>query len=174
MADIKRSRFSRRDLFKGFMRHVRGRWEEDQASGLDPEVVRGDSLLREKKYSEAAKCFEACLDNEPEHVEALQKMGYCLMKQGDTRRARQIWARLLSFRPGDQFSILYTGLCLAREGQAEEAVRVWKKYFNISHPHIQREINLILAHHERGVDLDPGEMVRTMEEAIARQKKSAG
>lgn len=172
MAEAKSSRFSRRDLFKGFMRHVRGRWEEDQGSGLDPEAVRCDGLLKEKKYQEAARCFEACLENEPEHVEALQKLGYCLMKQGDTGRARQIWARLLGFKPGDQFALLYTGLSLAMEGQAQEAVQVWKKYFNISQPHIQREINLILALYERGEELDARDMVSSMEEAIARQKQS--
>ncbi|MFO7727611.1 MAG: tetratricopeptide repeat protein [Desulfonatronovibrio sp.] len=171
MHEKKINRFSRRDLFKGFMRHVRGQDMEEEGSGLSPEVCRADQLLREKQYREAADIFAVCLQEEPGHVEALRKLGYCQLKLDQLAQARQTWEKLTTIKPGDHFAVLYTGLSHAMENDADRAVAVWKKYFNIKQPFIQREINLILALHERGDALDPAQMVKSVEEAIAAQKK---
>lgn len=152
------------------MRHVHGQGMEEESSGLDPDVFEADKLLKDKKYEDAAKAFEACLKNEPSHEEALRKLGYCRLKLNQTEAAREAWQRLMKIRPSDSFSVLYTGLSHALDGNSLEAVAAWKKYFNIKQPHIQREINLILALHERGEEIDPSEMVKSVQEAISRQK----
>ncbi|RQD63084.1 MAG: hypothetical protein D5R98_05165 [Desulfonatronovibrio sp. MSAO_Bac4] len=170
MYQKKVSKFSRRDLFKGFMGHIRGQ-DMEGSSGLGPDVFEADRLLKDKKYEEAAKAFEACLENEPSHEEALRKLGYCHLKLSDTGAAREVWKRVMNMRPSDPFSVLYTGLSHAMDGNSADAVAAWKKYFNIKQPHIQREINLILALHERGDELDPSEMVKSVQEAILKQKK---
>lgn len=150
---------------------MRGQDMEEESSGLDPDVYEADRLLKDKKYEEAAMAFEACLKNEPSHEEALRKLGYCYLKLNQTEAAREAWKRLMNIRPGDSFSVLYTGLSHAMDGNPKDAVAAWKKYFNIKQPHIQREINLILALHERGDEPDPSEMVKSVQEAIENQKK---
>ncbi len=155
----------------GFMSRVRGQAMEDQASGIDPEVFEADRLLREKRYAEAAESFAACLKKEPAHEEALRKLGYCKLKLKETREAREVWERLMQLRPRDHFAVLYTGLSHAMDRDVHQAVQIWKSYFNIKQPHIQREINLILALHEKGDELDPVELVDSVEQAIARQKQ---
>ena len=170
MRDKAIRKFSRRDLFRGFISHVRGQDLVDESSGIDPDVLEADKLLKEKKYQEAAELYSVCLDQEPAHVEALRKLGYCRLRQGRFGEARQTWEKLFSIKPGDHFAVLYSGLSHAMENNIDDAVKAWKSFFNIKQPHIQREINLILALHERGDELDPAETVKSVEEAIARQK----
>ncbi|WP_045215068.1 tetratricopeptide repeat protein [Desulfonatronovibrio magnus] len=166
----KLNKFSRRDLFRGFMRHVRGQDMEEESSGFDPDIVQADRLLREKDYELAAQSYEACLLKEPLHQEALRKLGFCRLRLGDSHEARKVWERLLTIKPGDDYAVLYTGLSHAIDGDIQAAAAAWRKYFNIKTPHIQREINLTLALVERGDDLEPQEVVRSIEQAIASQK----
>ena len=170
MRDKTIRKFSRRDLFRGFISHVRGQDVEDESSGVDPDALEADKLLKEKKYQEAADLYCACLDQEPAHVEALRRLGYCRLRQGRLAEARQIWETLFEIKPGDNFAVLYSGLSHVMENNVDAAVKVWKSFFNIKQPHIQREINLILALHERGDELDAAETVKSVEEAIVRQK----
>ncbi len=172
MDDGKPDKLSRRDLFKGFMRQLRRQEEQDESSGMAPEVLKADWLLREGKYQEAAEAYARCLDKEPGHLEALRRLGFCRMKLNQTEEARRVWEKLKRYRPGDDYAALYTGLSHAMDGEAEKAVAVWRTYLNIKQPLIQRQVNLILALHERGDQLDPAQMVRSIEEAILEQKKT--
>lgn len=166
------SKYSRRDLFRGLARHVRGHDKEDAASGLSPEVFEADALLRKDKYAEAARLYNACLEREPDHAEAWQRLGYCRIKLGRTREARKALEQVNRLKPGNDFAALYTGLAHAMEGNAEKAIDSWKSYFDIKQPLIQREINLILALHERGDKLDPASLVKSVQEAVEAQKQS--
>ncbi len=166
------SKYSRRDLFRGFLRQVRGQDTEHEASGFDPDVLRADRLLRENNYQEAANLYAFCLKKEPDHSEAWQRLGYCRLKLNQTSGARQAWEELSRIRPGDHFAALYTGLSYAMDGNIQKAVDAWKSYFNIKQPLIQREINLILALHERGDRLEPAEVTKSVKEAIDAQIQS--
>jgi tetratricopeptide (TPR) repeat protein len=154
------------------MGHARRQGMENETSGLHPQIIEADRLLRAKNYQEAAKLYAACQENEPGHAEALKKLGFCLLKMNKTAEARQAWDTLHKIKPGDHFAALYTGLSHAMDDNVQEAVSAWKSYFNIKHPLIQREINLILALHERGDQLDPADLVKSVEEAIAAQLAS--
>jgi tetratricopeptide (TPR) repeat protein len=172
MYEKKISKYSRRDLFRGVVRHVRGRGREDEASGLSPEVFEADALLRKDKYAEAARLYSACVEREPDHAEAWQRLGYCRFKLGLTRDARQALEQLNRIKPGNDFAALYTGLAHAMDGNTEKAIDSWKSYFDISQPLIQREINLILALHERGDKLDPAQLAKSVQDAVETQKQS--
>lgn len=154
------------------MGHARRQGMENETSGLHPQIIKADRLLRAKNYQEAAKLYAACQENEPGHAEALLKLGFCLLKINKTAEARQAWDKLNQIKPGDHLAALYTGLSHAMDNNVQKAINSWKSYFNIKQPLIQREINLILALHERGDQLDPAEVVKSVEEAIAAQLTS--
>ncbi len=143
---------------------------EHSASGVDPQVLEADMLLRKNKFQEAAKAYAACLEKEPGHAEALRRLGFCRLKLNQTSEARMAWDELNRIRPGDHFAALYTGLSYAMDNNVPKAIDAWKSYFNIRQPLIQREINLILALHERGDQLDPAGLVKSVQEAIFAQK----
>lgn len=153
---------------------IRGREPEREASGIDPQVLRADRLLRENKCQEAAKLYQICLDNEPDHAEVLRKLGYCRVKLKQTSGAREILHRLDKIRPGDDFAALYTGLSYAMDNNIPRAIEAWRSYSNLKKPLIQREINLILALHERGDELEASQLVKSVEKAIADQISSQG
>jgi tetratricopeptide (TPR) repeat protein len=154
------------------MGQTRRQGMENETSGLHPQIIKADRLLRAENYQEAAKLYAACQENEPGHAEALRKLGFCLLKMNKTAEARQAWYKLNQIKPGDHFAALYTGLSHAMDDNVQEAISAWKSYFNIKHPFIQREINLILALHERGDHLDADQLVKSVEEAITRQLMS--
>jgi tetratricopeptide (TPR) repeat protein len=154
------------------MGHDRRQGMENETSGLHPQIIKADWLLREEKYHEAAELYASCLKKEPGHTEALRKLGFCRLKLNQTQEARQAWDKLNQIRPGDHFVALYTGLSHAMDNNVQKAINSWKSYFNIKQPLIQREINLIMALHERGDHLDPAEVVKSVEEAMAAQLTS--
>ncbi len=172
MYEKKNSKYSRRDLFRGFLRNVRGQSMENEPSGLDPQVFRADRLLREEKYTEAAKLYASCLEKEPDHAEAWRKLGFCRLKLNQTSGARQAFEELNRIRPGDHFAALYTGLAYAMDSNLKKAMETWKTYFNLKQPLIQREINLTLALYERGDQMEASKVVKSVQKAIEAQRQS--
>ncbi|WP_291318319.1 tetratricopeptide repeat protein [Desulfonatronospira sp.] len=164
-------KISRRDLFQGLFQKVRGDSLEKKSSGVDPDMVYADRLLREGQYDKAAHLYSRRLKKEPRHLEAMPNLGYCHFMQGDYAGARQSWEKLLGFRPRDNFALLYTGLACARLGDDQGALENWKLYYDIRKPMVQREINLILARQERGDELNAREMADLVQEALEKQEK---
>ena len=166
-------KLSRRDLFRGLFQKVQGGDSlEKKSSGVDPDMVYADRLLREGQYDKAAHLYSRMLKKEPRHLEAMRNMGYCHFMLGNYTGARQAWEKLLGFRPRDNFALLYTGLACARQGDAQGAMESWQLYYDIRKPLVQREINLILARQERGEELDAREMADSVQEALEKQKKA--
>ncbi|WP_291323542.1 tetratricopeptide repeat protein [Desulfonatronospira sp.] len=165
-------KLSRRDLFRGIFRQGRGDAEEKEATGVDPDMVYADRLLRDGRYDKAAHLYSRMLQKEPRHLEAMRNMGYCLFMQGDYAGARQAWEKLLSFRPRDNFALLYTGLACAHLGNGKKALENWNLFFDIRKPIVQREINLILARQERGESLEAEEMAAMVQKAMDKQKNA--
>lgn len=166
-----KQKLSRRDLFKNLFNPFQ---EEDApekgSSGMDPDIIFADKLVRAQNYEQAARVYSECLEREPKHVEAMRNLGFCRYKTGELAQAKRIWENFLSYRPRDNFVLLYMGLIHAHQGDLESALSTWRSYFNTHKPVVQRQINLILAKYDRGDELDVREVHRLVEEAIEKQK----
>jgi len=167
-----KEKVSRRDLFRSLFRGIKGGESlKQESSGMDPDMVYADKLLKKGDYQGAEHYYARRLEKEPMHVEAMRNLGYCLFKMGELDRARKSWESLLSLRPRDNHALLYVGLIHAYQGSTKQAVDTWKLYFNIRKPLVQREINLILARHERGDELDPEKIASQVAEAIEKMER---
>ncbi|MBT8763811.1 tetratricopeptide repeat protein [Desulfohalobiaceae bacterium Ax17] len=174
MATGKQKKVSRRGFLRGVIKRIKfEHLEDDQASGLSPELIEADQALKQCDYVRAAKLYSQYLEKEPDHLEALQKAGYCYFRLNEMSTARNFWHKVLEIRPKDNFAVLHMGLSFAREGNLKDAVKMWKSYFNINQPLIQREINVTLALYEAGENLDPQEVASSLEKAIEKQKKAS-
>ncbi len=165
----KKKKLSRRELFRNLF-SIRSESLEGEVSGIDPDMIYADRLMKKRDYQRALEYYTLRLEKEPGHLEAMRNLGYCRFKLGEPEKAIEAFEKVLSLRPGDNVALLYLGLINAYRGNGEEAVRHWKSYFNIHKPLIQREINLILARHERGDRLDPQEMADMVARAMEKQK----
>ena len=112
------------------------------------------------------------LRKSPDHFQSGQKLGYCLMKLGELKRASEVFDQLLDIRPRDNFSHLYLGLIRARQGDSGSALRQWKQYFNVDQPIIQRALNLQAALYESGGPSSASDMAEHIEQAIEEQHSS--
>ena len=167
----KQNKLSRRSFLRGIVKRMKfEHLEEEQISGIDPQLASADQALKQGEYASAARLYANHLEKEPTHLEALQKAGYSHYRLGEMDRAREYWSRVLEIRPKNNFAVLYTGLSFAQEGNLQEAIQVWQSYFNINQPLIQREINVVLALYEAGEPLDAIKVAEDIEKAIQRQK----
>ncbi len=165
----KKKKLSRRELFRNLF-SVRGESLEGETSGIDPDMVYADRLMKNRDYQKALEHYTRRLRKEPGHLEAMRNLGYCRFKLGQPEKAVNAFEKVLSLRPDDNIALLYLGLINAYQGDGEKAVKYWKSYFNIHKPLIQREVNIILARHKRGDRPDPQEMADMVARAMERQK----
>ena len=164
--------FTRRDILFGLKNRFKQTESPLRTTEIDGSAREVNALIREERFSEAAALLRQTLKKSPDHLQAGQKLGYCLMKLGELERAAAVLEQVLKIRPRDNFSNLYLGLIRAREENLESALAHWKNYFNVDQPIIQRALNLQLALHGSGGPTSPSEAADHIEQAIQEQHSS--
>ncbi|MGM0424170.1 MAG: tetratricopeptide repeat protein, partial [Thermodesulfobacteriota bacterium] len=137
--------YSRRDLLLGLFSRWRGKHVPGGKTGFGPREREIDALLQQGDYAQAASLLQELLRIAPGHIQARQKLGYCLLQNQDPGAAAKELLAALQEKPGDNFCLLYLGLALAWQDDLEQALQHWEQYFDPEQPLIQREINLLLA-----------------------------
>jgi len=164
---------SRRDLLFGAVRRLRK--EEDEPAPAppapDPAFDLGNAAYKSGDYQGAAAGYRQCLENAPDHVEALKRLGYCLYRLGQYAQAEAEFRRILGLREKDNFASLYLGLAYARMDEPEKAAAAWKGYFNPDEVRIQREINLQAALLETPEPPSAQDMAEAVEQVVADRKR---
>ncbi|HMB30487.1 MAG TPA: tetratricopeptide repeat protein [Desulfohalobiaceae bacterium] len=163
--------FTRRDLIFGILNRFQKRDTPRDRTGFSPEAREIDHLIQKKDFQKAIPLLRTLLQKSPDHLQAKQKLGYCLLQQKDYETSLQVFEEILKDREQDNFSLLYYGLALAKLGKKNEAVETWKKYFNIDQPYIQRAINIQIALYETDGPGSLDDMVESIEQAIADQER---
>ncbi len=163
--------FTRRDLIFGIVNRFQKRDTPKDRTGFGPEAREIDQLIQKGDYTKAISLLRHLLQKSPDHVQARQKLGYCLLQKMDLEQSIQVFEEILGVRENDNFSFLYLGLALAKQGKKDEAIETWKKYFNVDQPYIQRAINVQIALYETDGPGSVEDMVESVEQAIADQEK---
>jgi tetratricopeptide (TPR) repeat protein len=119
-----------------------------------------DALLHAGRHREAAALYAACLEREPDQLDAGRKLGYCLLQMQQPERARQVWQYVLRIRPADDYCVLHTGLSHAMEGRIDAAITAWAAYANQDRPAIQRKIHSLRRQYAKGTPIDCDRVVQ--------------
>jgi len=163
---------SRRDLLFGAVRKLRKQEEEPVPEPAShPAFDLGNAAYKNGDYEAAAAKYRQCLENVPDHVEARQRLGYCLYRLEQYAKAGDELQRVLDLREKDNFASLYLGLAYARMGEPDKAANAWKGYFNPDEVLIQREINIQTALLETPEPPSAEDMAGAVEQAVTDRKR---
>ena len=106
-------------------------------------VVKGETELRKKHYTEAGRFFDHALAIEPRFAEAHSDRGLIYLQQKDLEHAREQFESALALSPNLTQALFGLGTVLSRVGDNEAAIQ----YLN------------------RGLSIDPGSYVGLLERA---------
>jgi ATP-dependent Clp protease ATP-binding subunit ClpC len=103
---------------------VRARVDREKAH---EELERGRGLYKERKYGEAALCFEAALRHDPWYAEAALRLGMAYEDAKSYRRAIEAYERCLKADPGHYQAATNIGEALRKNEQYEEAISAYDR-----------------------------------------------
>ena len=139
---------SRRRLLFGFMDRLRG--EQDDApmarsSETASVLALANAAFAAGDFAAAAAHYKEFLKDESANMEAHQRLGECLYRQGQHIQAKVEFERILQKNQKDNRALLFLGLVLARLDRVHKAAVVWKLFFDPHAVALQRELNLQIA-----------------------------
>ncbi len=139
---------SRRRLLFGFMDKLRGEPEAApvaSASQTAPMLAAANAAFAAGTWDAAEGHYREFLKAESENVEARQRLGECLYRQGRYIQAKVEFERIMQKDRSNNRAILFLGLVLARLDRVHKAAVVWKLHFDPHSVLLQRELNLQIA-----------------------------
>lgn len=146
---------SRRRLLFGFMDKLRGEPEAApvaSASQTAPMLAAANAAFAAGTWDAAEGHYREFLKAESENVEARQRLGECLYRQGRYIQAKVEFERIMQKNRSNNRAIVYLGLVMARLERVQKAAVVWKLFSDPHNVPLQRELNLQIALVESAVD----------------------
>jgi len=105
----------------------------------------GQALQALQRWHEAEQAFEAALRLEPDFPEALNNLGVCRQRNGQTAAAVDVYRRALLARPGDATLMANLGSALREMGQLPEAVEHLRTATTLEPQVVSHAVNLGIA-----------------------------
>jgi len=138
---------SRRRLLFGFLDRARGVEAAPMAAASQtaPVLAQANAAYAAGDFAAASGFYKAFLQDESANVEARQRYGECLYRQGQLIQAKVEFERLLQKNRKDNRALVFLGLVLARLDRVQKAAVVWKLYFDPHNVPLSRELNLQIA-----------------------------
>lgn len=107
--------------------------DEDFRKVLDPPELKETDLAAVKAWKlfssgsldAAKKEFEKILATDPNHLSALNGLGFCLLNAGEATKAKPFFEKHLKLQPKSGGPMNGLARCLKAEGKVEEAVKIW-------------------------------------------------
>lgn len=91
------------------------------------ESRRGWQLFGRTNYALAIKAFQAALKKNPNEVNALNGLAFCLLNTGKPDKAKPLFEQCLKIWPDGPGSLNGLARCLKAEGNVDKAIEIWKK-----------------------------------------------
>jgi Flp pilus assembly protein TadD len=80
--------------------------------------------VQEKRLDTAANIITRALENEPDHIGALDLLGFVRFFQKQYTECEQCCRRVLELKPGHAYALSGLGMALARQDRLEEGVKM--------------------------------------------------
>ena len=90
------------------------------AEALSELVKQATKAAQERRLDEAAELIESILEQDPDHLRALDLFGFVRFFQGRFAEAETYCHRALELEPDHAYAHKGLGLCLAKQGRLEE------------------------------------------------------
>lgn len=150
---------SRRRLLFGFLDRMRGAEEAPVAvaSQTAPVLAQANQAFAARDFAGAAALYKGFLTQESANMEARQRYGECLYRQGQHIQAKVEFERILQKDRANKRAVLFLGLVLARLERPQKAAVVWKLHFDPHDVVLQRELNLQIALAETASEDQPAD-----------------
>lgn len=146
MAEKKEVDLSRRNLFVGAFRRLRGEMDQGRPQARSSETLpileAANTAFAAGDFPQAAAKFKELLQKEPNNNDARRRLGCCLYREAKFVQAKVEFERVLRTNREDHEAWLYLGLTLARGGSPAKAASVWKNFKDMRNVPLVREINL--------------------------------
>jgi Tfp pilus assembly protein PilF len=91
-------------------------------------VATGNRLLERGKAKEAQKLFEKALAEQPNHVEAMSGLAYCLLDTERYGAAADKFKQVLQLAPNNGDALLGLGQAYKMRGDKNRALEYYRKY----------------------------------------------
>ena len=85
-------------------------------------AAEAQQLLRDGRVSEAERAFQAILESDPEHVEALNVTGLIALRDGATGRALSLLGRAATLHAANPMTHHHLGLAHEASGDLQSAI----------------------------------------------------
>ena len=136
MAQKKEVDLSRRNLFVGTFRRLRGEMDQGRPQARSSETLpileAANTAFAAGDFPQAAAKFKELLQKEPNNNDARRCLGCCLYREAKFVQAKVEFERVLRTNREDHEAWLYLGLTLARGGSPAKAASVWKNPSKLS------------------------------------------
>lgn len=85
-------------------------------------LLRGSWLMHEKRYADAAKCFEMATKDAPDDRAILHSLAKAYYQAGIFEKAGQVYQKLMTMKPGHVPFVLYAAMCRLKTDMVPQAV----------------------------------------------------
>ncbi|MFZ5571510.1 MAG: tetratricopeptide repeat protein [Thermodesulfobacteriota bacterium] len=111
-------------------------------SGLD--LVKADFKMSQEAYDEAIPILETYLQQHPDSIDEMNKLGFAYLKSGKLDQAVSTFEKTLVLKPGDPYAVLYLGTAYLNKGEFGKAGAVWQGYRDQKKPLVEEEIRRMI------------------------------
>lgn len=146
MPEKKEVNLSRRNLFVGAFRRLRGEMDQGRPQARSSETLPilevANTAFAAGDFLQAAAKFKELLHKDPNNNAVRRRLGCCLYREAKFVQAKVEFERVLRINRDDNEAWLYLGLTLARGDNPVKAASVWKNFKDMRNIPLVREINL--------------------------------
>ena len=136
-------------------------------SDLETRLNEARTLHRQGRADLAVPVYEAILEEQPDHPEALHLSGVARLQSGDAAGAEAILVRAVDLAPENPKAVNNLGAALSRQGRQEEAAAQFEKAIALDDRFTEAHFNLgqalqarslwssAIASYQRAIELEP-------------------
>ncbi|HID10438.1 MAG TPA: tetratricopeptide repeat protein [Candidatus Latescibacteria bacterium] len=122
-----------------------------RADARGKDMHQGDWLLYNRRYSEAITMWKRALEESPDDVDLLLRLGVALSLEGKHAEAEAAFERALRVEPEDAKVIYNLGLLYLKQGQDERALRCLRRTLELVGWYPEANYHIGLVYEKRGL-----------------------
>ncbi len=107
-------------------------------------MMKANHLIAQEKYDEAIPVLKEQIAENPDSVQAKNRLGFAYLKTGRMDEAIQEFEEVLNLSPGEPEAVLYLGMAYLNKEELDKAIDTWQGYRNDKAPLVEEEINRLM------------------------------